>query len=181
MSLKTLLGNLSLRCDVLKLIGYQRENKDQSVGTLKVFKESEIIFNEEEAREILIRFFPADRNKIMMASITTVLRSFAQALLLEAIDASFSIGIVKGLWKSTLNPRAPFKKIIEKLIISLGSHFFHHATTQDLRKVEIYQLVIDALTFKFQRIFILMLSGSANNKPLILPRYEQLISKRVWV
>lgn len=116
-----------------------------------------------------------------MASFTTELRSFAQALLLEAIDASFSIGIVKGLWKSTLNPRAPFKKLIEKLITSLGSHFFHHATTQDLRKVEIYQFVIDALTVKFRSIFVVMLSGTANNKPLILPRYEQLISKRVWV
>ncbi len=123
MPLKTLLGNLSLRCDVLKLTGCQRENKDPSVGTLKVFKESEIIFNEEEARKILIQFFPSDRNKIMMASITTELRSFAQALLLEA----------------------------------------------------------DALTVKFRSIFVVMLSGTANNKPLILPRYEQLISKQVWV
>lgn len=57
MSLKTLLGNLSLRYDVLKLTDCQRGNKDKSVSTLKVFKESEIIFNEEEAREILIQFF----------------------------------------------------------------------------------------------------------------------------
>ncbi|HAS6172511.1 TPA: hypothetical protein RQJ82_004491, partial [Vibrio vulnificus] len=74
--------------------------------TLRVFQESEIIFNEEEAREILIRFFPANRNEIMASSITVELRGFAQALLLEAIDASYSIGIVQGLWKSTLNPRA---------------------------------------------------------------------------
>ncbi len=64
------------------------------MSTLRVFQESEIIFNEEEAREILIRFFPANRNEIMTASITVELRGFAQALLLEAIDASFSIGIV---------------------------------------------------------------------------------------
>ncbi|HDY7752459.1 TPA: hypothetical protein RQL25_002539 [Vibrio vulnificus] len=151
------------------------------MATLRVFQESEIIFNEEEAREILIRFFPANRNEIMTASITVELRGFAQALLLEAIDASFSIGIVQGLWESTLNPRTPLKKIIEKLITSLGPHFFHHATTQDLRKVKIYQFVVDALTVKFQRVFILMLSGIANNKPLILPNYDQVISKRVWV
>ncbi|CAE6950270.1 hypothetical protein [Vibrio sp. B1FLJ16] len=151
------------------------------MNTLKVFKESEIIFNEEEAREILIRFFPADRNKIMVASITTELISFAQALLLEAIDASFSIGIVKGLWKSTLNPRAPFKKVIEKLITSLGPHFFHHATTQDLRNVEIYQFVVDALNQRFKSDLNILLSGIAIKNPLILPRYEQIISKRVWV
>jgi len=152
-----------------------------TMRTLKKFKESELLFNDDETREILLVFFPSFKEDINSATMTIELKSMAQALLLEAIDASYKIGFIQGLWKSTLNPRAPFRKIIENLVTSLAPHMFHHATTKDLRKVKIYQMVIDILRRNFKSTVHGMLYGYAQTKPLLIPNYNATNNTRVWV
>ena len=61
----------------------------------RTFKQSELIFNEEETKEILKFFFKNDHAFIDGLTIHDRIRSFAQAILIEAVDASFAIGFVK--------------------------------------------------------------------------------------
>ncbi|MDP2574419.1 hypothetical protein Q8W40_19665 [Vibrio penaeicida] len=148
---------------------------------LKKFKPSELNFNDAETKEILIFFFPSSQSKIKQAPMDLKLKEFAQGLLLEAIDASYKIGFVQGLWEATINPREPLRKVISKLIQNTASHMFHHATTKDLRDVKVYDFVVKTLSLKFKSTLELHLNGIAKNQPLLVPTYRIPAGRlKVW-
>ncbi|SON48541.1 hypothetical protein [Vibrio tapetis] len=142
-----------------------------------------LIYSESETKEILIFFFPVERDRIESMVVDDKVREFAQGLLVEAVDASYKIGFIEATWRSTINPRKPIAKVLNELAKGALSHAFDHATTNDLRKIKIYQLVMSAINRNFRSQLAMFLDGIAcnNEKPLLIPTYKIASGKqRLW-
>ena len=77
------------------------------------------------------------------------LREFAQALLVEAIDASYAIGYVHGLFRSVKNPVKGALKIMKTFGKEASQHWFKHASVHDLQNAQIYNFVKDEVARRF--------------------------------
>lgn len=110
---------------------------------LKHFDESELLFDKEESFRIL-QYFGIEPG-IPAGSFTAKDRSFAQALLVAAIDASYGMGFIHAMFDvfymkpvtSVDDLGDMLKKFIEKAV----EHWFEHATKEDLRDPKIYDSV----------------------------------------
>lgn len=121
-------------------------------ATLREFKPNELIFDAEEARAILGFIFKSKTSIVSALTIDDQLRSFAQALLLEAIDASYALGFIQALVGSIAAPSPSVQKLIRKFAQKAIKHWFKHATTSDLLKVKIYEMVRSDLEWSFGRV-----------------------------
>jgi hypothetical protein len=109
---------------------------------LRNFKTSELIFDENETEDILKFFFKHDQGFIDGITIDDRIRDFAQAILIEAIDASYAIGYVKIIFDIFyMQPPKPIKKILIKLAKKASMHWFKHARATDLHNIKIYEMV----------------------------------------
>jgi len=79
------------------------------------------LFNEEETRIVLKFIFkPTHHELIDSLPMSDYLRNFAQGLLVEAIDASYAIGYVHGLFESVKNPVKGVRKILKNFGTKVG-------------------------------------------------------------
>lgn len=118
---------------------------------LRRFKSEDLLFNEEETRAILKFIFkPSDHDTIESLPMNDRVRAFAQGLLVEAIDASYAVGYVRGLFETTANPSKGALKIIKAFGKKAAKHWFKHASVHDLRNVKIYDFVRDSLARSFR-------------------------------
>lgn len=131
---------------------------------LQQFKEEELIFNKEETIIILKFIFKNKHILVDKLEISNKVKEFAQGLLFEAIDASYALGFVEAIFRSTNNPGTGMRKILKKFGKKSLSHWFKHATAKDLMQISIYEIVRQQLEFKFGRILAMYASGVAFNE-----------------
>ena len=118
---------------------------------LRQFNSEELILNEEETRIVLKFIFkPTDHELIDSLPMSDYLRGFAQGLLLEAIDASYAVGYVKGLFRSTANPTKGAISVLKSFGKKAARHWFKHASRRDLRDVKIYDFVRNFIAERFR-------------------------------
>ena len=118
---------------------------------LRQFTSEELILNEKETRIVLKFIFkPTDHELIDSLPMSDYLRGFAQGLLLEAIDASYAVGFVKGLFESTANPTKGAIKVIKSFGKKAAKHWFEHASRRDLQDVKIYDFVRNFIAERFR-------------------------------
>lgn len=129
--------------------------------TLRNFSEHELIFDVSETKDILGFFFPHHRQRIDAATVTTELRSFAQGLLIEAIDATYALGYVEILLTVSYNPGGGMKKVLMKAGRKAARHWFKHATDRDLLNARIAEPVRRQLSLAFRTPMGEMLDGLA--------------------
>ncbi|WP_051304932.1 hypothetical protein [Chitinilyticum litopenaei] len=110
-------------------------------STLREFQEHDLLFDADETRAILEFFFPHDRALIAEARITLEVRSFAQGLLVTAIDANEAMGYVEALFRSYARPSATFSKALRKLATNAAKNWFKHANIRNLANVKIYHSI----------------------------------------
>ena len=91
-------------------------------------------------------------------------REFAQALLVEAIDASYAIGFVQALIKSTANPAKGAREVLKAFGKKASKLWFEHATVHDLTDVKVYQFVLDKLAVTFRHALPNYIAGSGPTK-----------------
>ena len=131
---------------------------------LRKFKKSQLLYNEKETVAILKFIFKNNNSVINKLTINDEIREFAQGLLLEAVDASYAMGFVEAIFRSSMNPGAGAKKIITKFGKKAIKHWFKHATAKDLRDIKIYEIVRSQLQANFGRILVMHSLGIAMNK-----------------
>lgn len=132
--------------------------QEQQSFFFQEFRESELLFDEKETRAVLEFFFPTDRIQIYKASITNELRAFAQGLLVAAIDASYAMGYVEIIFKSTANPASSVKSVINKLVRKGAQYWFKNRRGgQSLSDVKIYESVRVQLSRSFRSPFQILL------------------------
>ena len=131
---------------------------------LRKFKEENLIFAEEETVIILKFIFKNRHDVIDQIDINNRVRAFAQGLLLEAVDASYALGFVEALVRSTVSPGAGAQKVLKKFGKKALQHWFDHATAKDLMQIKIYERVREQLDFNFGRVLIMYSNGTALNQ-----------------
>lgn len=132
-----------------------------SYKQLRRFSQEELIVTDQESIIILKFIFnQADQNLIASLQMSDHLRSFAQGLLVEAIDASYQIGYIQSLFKSTANPTAGAAQIIRGFAKNAAKHWFKHANIHDLQNVEIYDFVRSRLAIDFRSELGIFLTGA---------------------
>ena len=115
------------------------------MGTLKKFSGDEIVLSNQEAWQVLVFFFGGNGG-IAPGALTDNDRSFAQALLLEAIDASEAMSWIETLYNSAMKLKPEVKDILKALAKKFVKDWFKKATKKTLEDPTIYQSVKNTLT-----------------------------------
>lgn len=156
---------------------------------LKSFSADEILLSEEETKTALMFFWPSKSSTIDDVTVDFNLRAFAQGLLVEAIDATHSMGylhqLVNALHSASLPPSngSAAIKLIKSFAKKASAHWFRHANVSDLSKASIYETVRVSLARSFGRIMDAKLLGLAIANPptaIIEYAFTQLGPQRVW-
>ncbi|WP_394203071.1 hypothetical protein [Shewanella waksmanii] len=130
---------------------------------LRTFTQDELILTSEETKLVLKFIFnrmPVDL--IDNLTINDSIKEFTQALLVSAIDASYSIGYVEALFRATANPTTSTQKVIQDFTKNAAKHWFKYATINDLKNVKIYVAVRNELARRFKTKFQLLATGLSN-------------------
>ncbi|MEZ9142426.1 MULTISPECIES: hypothetical protein [unclassified Shewanella] len=148
---------------------------------LRRFKASELIFDDEQTVTILKFIFSKKHDLVGRLVITDEIRGFAQALLLEAVDASYALGFVDALFGTLMKPQSGVKKVLVTFGRKALKHWFKHATTKDLMQIKVYDVVIKQLAASFSSVLEMHELGIAKNEVryfgLLALKFE---SKIVW-
>lgn len=115
------------------------------MGTLKKFSGDEIVLSNQEAWQVLVFFFGGNAG-ISPAALTENDRSFAQALLLEAIDASEAMGFIESIFSSAMKLKPDVKDILKSMAKYYVKTWFRKATKGELEDPKIYQSIKNSLT-----------------------------------
>jgi hypothetical protein len=114
------------------------------MGLQKFYESGDIYISNQEAWEILVWFFGGNAG-LSPSDITYNDRSFAQALLFEAIGASKLIGFVEGLWRATVKPAKSITKLLKQIAKLTAKALWEYLKPADLEDPKIYQMVKDQL------------------------------------
>lgn len=95
-------------------------------------------------------FAPANHALIDSLPMTDALREFAQGLLVEAIDASYAVGYVWAIARSSANPTKGAVEL-KRFAVRASLLWFTHVKAHDLGDVKVYQFVLDKLAIEFRR------------------------------
>ncbi|MCF6338842.1 MAG: hypothetical protein L3J84_12980 [Gammaproteobacteria bacterium] len=130
---------------------------------LRKFTSEELFLNEEETR-IVLRFIfkPIHHELIDSLPMNDHLRGFAQGLLVEAIDASYAIGYIHGLFRSVKSPVKGALKILKSFGKKASQNWFKHASVHDIQNARVYNFVLDHMGWHFARVLETI---AANNQP----------------
>lgn len=152
---------LYLSPGIVDIDGPQRMPMPQAIITPPVIEDSMLVFDDVETRAILTFFWPrlsADFNKM---TISTEVRRFAQAILVAAIDASYSLGWIDSLFSSVSKP-ANLPALGKKLARNFVKHWWKHAKAKDLESVKVYESVRRVVANNFgQTVRMLVLDNTA--------------------
>jgi hypothetical protein len=153
---------------------------------LMKFKPEELIFDEDETKDVLTFFYPNHGAFIVQAIINDDVRGFAQAIMVEAVDATYALGYVKIVFDVFyMKPPTNFGKALTKFGKKAAPHWFKHATVMDLTNAKIYDSVRASIARNFRSVFEDIVSGgSAMNKRMVAviaySKVNDLNQKRVW-
>ncbi len=115
------------------------------MGQLKHFTPDELIVDRAEAWKILVWFFGGNSG-ITIGDLTDNDMSFAQALIIEAVDASEDVGWIYTLWRSTVTPPKDLGSLFKKLVRNLVKEWLKHSKPKDFDDPTIYTMVKNTLT-----------------------------------
>jgi len=128
-------------------------NAEEKMAQLLHFKPSEIILSDQEVIATLNFFFPAV--PFRREELTPEVRSFAQALLVEAVDRSYEMGFIDKLSEVFLyRPVVDFvklKSMIEDFLKKAAKHWFQHFKG-DITKLKIYESVRLKIIHNFRSV-----------------------------
>lgn len=118
---------------------------------LREFTSDELFLDENETVLILKFIFKkTDHDLIDQLPMSDYLRGFAQALLVEAIDSSYSVGFVQALFESSANPTKGAITVIRKFASKSAKHWYNNLNATDLQNVKIYDFVRDEIAGRYR-------------------------------
>lgn len=130
---------------------------------LKTFRADELILDDAETKEVLKFFFPSEGTSIDSTPMTVELKSFAQGLLVTAVDATYAMGWVELTFRWAAKPTSGIKKALQKLAKKGAKYWFKHLkNNQSLGDIEIYETVRIQLSRSFRSPFQILLLAKAS-------------------
>lgn len=131
-------------------------------GKLRHFSPDELVLSPEETTKVLQFFWP-DADASRLGPITDADRGFAQALLLEALDASCSMGIVESIYKKFyMNIPRSFSLIAKSaasiVIQALKNRWFNRCADIRSPDAKIYESIRSRLALNFRSVIQLRMN-----------------------
>jgi len=119
---------------------------------LKRFKDDELVLSADNAFTVLRFFWPG--TNVKPGALNVEDRKFAQALLLEAIEASYAMGYVEALFRSVAKIPKGLGAVIKSFAKGAVKHWFRHATRKGLMDdPKIYEIVRQRLALNFKSVW----------------------------
>jgi len=125
---------------------------------LKRFLPQQVYLTKEQAWDVLRFFFPNAMGGLSSGSLTAADCAFAQALLVEAIDASCNLGYVEAAFRSFAG-KIPGAFSLAAFAARAGLHWFKYAKADDLKDPKIYEVVRLTLQRNFSTVWQLRVAG----------------------
>ena len=155
---------------------------------LKQFSSDELVLNESETRTVLKFFWPQESTAHRIENslvVTDDVRAFAQGLLVEAIDASYAVGFVEAIFRSTANPTRGAVKVFKDFGKRATKRWFKNARANDLTNVQIYDFVRNDISRYFRVKMRDHLNGQAaldRDRPVValLSYSKRPFMPKVW-
>jgi hypothetical protein len=116
---------------------------------LRKFSGPEIVLNQQQAWQVLVFFFGGNAGAVP-GWLTDNDRSFAQALLVEAVDASYQISWIQTLMTSALTPNPSITGILAHLALKAGRDWLQSRNPANFKDAKIYKMVKDQLTLNWR-------------------------------
>src|SRR5262245_49652996 len=122
-------------------------------GSLRRFSQSELILSPDETVAVLQFFWP-DKDLRGLGPITDGDREFAQALLLEAVDASCTMGVVESIYRRFfMKVPGSFKSILRSAMKVVGEavrqRWFKRCRDLNAARAKVYESVRASLARNF--------------------------------
>ena len=111
---------------------------------LRKFRSDELFMSNQEAWQVLVFFFGGNAGSVP-GWLTDNDRSFAQALLIEAIDKSYLMSWVEALFSSAMKVNPSIKGILKALAKKAVRDWWNGQPPPNLENAKIYQSVHDQL------------------------------------
>jgi hypothetical protein len=124
---------------------------------LQKFKSDDILFSDKECWQILVFFFGGNSG-ISVNSLTDNDKSFAQAILIQVIDLSYSMGWIECLFKETMKLEPSIKGIVKALAKKSVKDWWKKTPLDKIEGQEIYLSVKNDLTRKWHTSWSMRLS-----------------------
>jgi hypothetical protein len=122
---------------------------------LQHFLRSQVLLTKQQASRILNFFFPND--SLAVGQISDEDAAFAQALLVEAIDASNEMGYVQILFDKAFmkvpNDFSFIRDLAVAFVKRAARNWFRHATQQELADPKIYESVRRVIAVNFRSVW----------------------------
>ncbi len=117
------------------------------MGNLRKFSSLELVVSRDQAKEILTFFFghcdlPTDQ-------LTDADRSFAQALMIEALDASNNMSYVEALFRGSASPSSSIITVATSIVRQSIVNWWR----KKIENVVIYKSVKDRITVNWKSVW----------------------------
>jgi len=116
---------------------------------LRNFADDELLFTEEETRDVLIFFFPSQESATRNVEITNQHKNFAQGLLVAAIDATCAIRTLRDIFSGAYMPANSMRSALSKLGQAGAKQWFAYATEKDLVNAKISETIRRKMSLQF--------------------------------
>lgn len=104
--------------------------------------DGEIFLDKDEAKAVLVFFWPDEVGRVENLSDSVSLRMFAQQILIIGVDATYAMGYIEATFRSLgKSPPKNIINILKKLAKNNSKHWYKHATGKDLNNPRIYDSV----------------------------------------
>jgi hypothetical protein len=131
-------------------------------GQLRQFQPKEVVLDDAETLAVLRFFWPGRERELRAMTVTTADRAFAQALMVEAADASLTMGVMETVYRRFFGrvPRS-FGSIASSMLKVLRkavhNRWLRSSKEFDAAKVKIYENVRATLARNFRSVLELRL------------------------
>jgi hypothetical protein len=121
----------------------------------KLPKVTNPVLDQNEAYDILTWVFGS--SKVTAAQLNDTDRGFAQALLMELLDASFKLGFTEALFKASAKITKGARSVIIAFLKGAGKNLVTYKDKDDLKKMmedpKIYKMALDTLARNFKSVW----------------------------
>lgn len=117
------------------------------MGNLRKFSSLELVVSRDQAKEILTFFF--GHVDLSTDQLTDADRSFAQALMVEALDASNNMSYVEALFRGSASPSSSIITVAANIVRQSVVNWWR----KKIEKVVIYDSVKNTITVNFKSVW----------------------------
>lgn len=124
-----------------------RDNRvtKMTIGTLGKYRSMKVVISAPDAHKILSHYFGATIPGVHLLDENDC--RFAQAMIVEAAEASARIGVLESLWKTASSPQVKPLGVLRSVARAVLRYLGRPKTVQDAVDSSKYEMVLNAIAY----------------------------------